>query len=102
MQQDQKIAYFLRSFVRNNCQCGHRTQLEIGHESGGYQNAVNKIVEGITDHNHQATTAIIRVFVMGMALLMLNRMRFVFFAMKVTPQHTFMAKNTKRMRLSMS
>ena len=88
MQQDQEVADFLRHFVGDDRDRGDDAQLGVGHERGGDQYAIDKIVEGVADEDHQSAAAVV-----VMAVSRLRRdMRIVGFAfldMAMTPQHQF-------------
>ncbi len=83
MQQDQKIADFLRNFVGNDGHGGDDTQSGVGHERGGDQDAIHKVVHRVADHDHRAAAAVI----VGICVMI---MRFALLGVTVAPQHQFL------------
>lgn len=68
LEQNRKVADFLRDFMGGNRQAGHDSELDIGQEGCGDQDAIDKVVNGIADHD-QGTGGLVEMgFAMGLAV----------------------------------
>ncbi len=76
MQQDKKIAGFLRDLVRDDGEGSHYAELDVGEKRGRDDDAVDEIVKRIADDNQQTAAAAIAGFdsrtVMRLALLVMT------------------------------
>ncbi len=52
VEQDDKVANFLRNFVRDDGQTGNNAKLGVGEKRSGYKNAVGEIMQTVADQNH--------------------------------------------------
>src|SRR5690606_8374655 len=89
VEQDDEISGFLRNFMGGNGDCGHNTQLDVGHEGRGNQDAVYKIMECIAEHDHHAASAMIMVARCRRHYLQGGFMHLACLQMTVAPQQEF-------------
>jgi hypothetical protein len=82
MQQNQKVADFLRNFVRDDRNLCHKTELLVSEKRGGDQYSIDKVVKGVSDHDHHAAASMI-------VLCRERLMRFALLDVAVAPQHEF-------------
>ena len=82
IEQDDEIAHFLRNFVRHDRQRGDDAELHVLQESRRDQDAVEEVVDRITDHDQRAGTAV----VVTMAVVV----RYLLFIVGMAPEEQFL------------